>query len=149
MRTSSASLSLVQVPLSTSTSSWSLPCTVSQQLQWLDSCVTGWWTTCFIFFPFSLNFEHGFGGILWPVCPTELGMLIPRTGKDFVVGPLGVLFLDQVLFTVTKTPQPPAVRVSYGLGNGSFLLPVLVSGLTLLKSLVLWDCIFGQLFQVS
>ena len=76
-------------------------------------------------------------------------MLIPRTGKDFVVGPLGVLFLDQVLFTVTKTPQPPAVRVSYGLGNGSFLLPVLVSRLTLLKSLVLWDCIFGQLFQVS
>ena len=37
----------------------------------------------------------------------------------------------------------------YGLGNGSSLLPVLVSRLTLLKSLVLWDCIFGQLFQVS
>ena len=45
-------------------------------------------------FPFDLNFNQGLGGVLCPVCPTTLGMLISGSGKDFADRPLSVLFLD-------------------------------------------------------
>ena len=45
-------------------------------------------------FPFSLNFDQGLGGISSPGCPTALGMLIPKSGEDFVDRPLIVLLLD-------------------------------------------------------
>ena len=50
------------------------------------------------FFPFSLNFDQGLGGILWPVRPMVLGMFIPRSGEDFIDRPLHVLLLDLATF---------------------------------------------------
>ena len=48
---------------------------------------------CFmITLPFGLHFDQSLGGISF--CPTELGMLIPRSDQDFIVRSLNVLFLD-------------------------------------------------------
>ena len=45
-------------------------------------------------FPFDPNSDQGLGGVLCPVCPATLGMLISGSGKDFADRPLSVLFLD-------------------------------------------------------
>ena len=45
-------------------------------------------------FPFDLNFNQSLGDISPPVCPTGLGMLIPRSGEDFIDRPLSVLLVD-------------------------------------------------------
>ena len=40
---------------------------------------------------------------MWPICPMEhVGMLILRSGEDFVDGTFNVLLPDQALLTVTK-----------------------------------------------
>ena len=48
-------------------------------------------------FPFVLNCNQALGGILWPICPKEIGMLIPRSGEDFM------LLLDKALLIVNRT----------------------------------------------
>ena len=54
-------------------------------------------------FSLSLNFHQSLGGILWPIYPLALEMLIPRSGEDFVDKPLSVLLLGQALLTVAKS----------------------------------------------
>ena len=44
--------------------------------------------------PFGLNVDQVLGGVSWPVCPMALGILIPRSGEDFIDRPLDVLLLD-------------------------------------------------------
>ena len=54
----------------------------------LMACRTGWWATLFYNpLPFSLNFGNVLGGILWDqLCPVALGILISKSGKDFMDG---------------------------------------------------------------
>ena len=52
---------------------------------------------------FGLNYNQSLGGLVWPICPMEhVGMLILRSGEDFLDGTLSVLLLDQALLTVTE-----------------------------------------------
>ena len=53
--------------------------------------------------PFGLNFDQGLGGISRPIYPMALGMLIPRSGEDFLDRPLNVLLLDWALLTVAQS----------------------------------------------
>jgi len=100
-------------------------------------------------FSFGLNFDQALGGILWPVCPMVLRMRIHRSGRDFVGKPLSVFLLDKVLLTVAKACQLPVLLVCCSLGNGSPLLLLPISRVIPLQSLILWDCIFDQVFQVT
>ena len=56
----------------------------------LTLSITGGWASLFFLFTSSLLQVINLtilGGILWSVCPTVLGMLIPGSGKDFVERP--------------------------------------------------------------
>ena len=48
--------------------------------------------------PFKATIWLCFGGILWPLCPTGLEKLIPRSRKDSIDRLLSVLLLDRALW---------------------------------------------------
>ena len=116
----------------------------------LESCRTGWWAAFLMYNPFSLslNFDQELRGILWLICPTVLGMLIPRSGKDFGDQPLHVLLLNKALLTEAKSLWTTHTLVCYGLGNDSLLRLLPISRVTLLQSLILQDYNVGQLFVI-
>ena len=60
--------------------------------------------------PFDLNFNQGLVGILWPICPTVLGMLIPGSGEDFIDRATQRVITGWRLF---NRNQKPLDRLSY------------------------------------
>ena len=69
-----------------------------------------------------------------------LGILIPRSQKDFIDWPLNVLSPDLALLTIAKSLQI-TLLVFYGPGKYSFLLLLTVSRVTLLQSLIAYGTI--------
>ena len=87
-------------------------------------------TFCFYSpFPFGLNFDQGFGDISWQACPKVLGMLTPKSVKDFLVSLLSVLLLDLAidLWTMCLTSLLWSRKCSL----------LVLSRVTLLQSLIL------------
>lgn len=66
-----------------------------------------------------------------------IGMLIPRSGEDFVDRPLNVLSLDWTLVTAAKASGPAVSLVWCGPGNDAFLLLLPLCRVIPLQSLIL------------
>ena len=97
--------------------------------------------------PFT-QFQPRFGRHFVTNWPTVPGLLILRPGQDCLFKALHVLFLGQAQLTAAKSLWTTVLLVCYDPGNGCCLLLVPTSRVTLLQSLILQNCTFGQLFQV-
>ena len=90
--------------------------------------------------PFYLNFDQDLGSIVWPFCHRSLRMSIP--GRSSAITHPVLVTVALILWTTCLT------RLSAP-GNGSFLLLLPISRVTLLLSWILASIQSGQSFQVN
>ena len=85
----------------------------NSSIYWFDSYITGYWENSLVYksLPFGVILVK-FGETFYDQFGlTVLGMLISRSGKDFIDKPFNVLLLDYDLLTVAKTFWTGALTV--------------------------------------